>query len=697
MIDVENYKDGLYWTNELHFYNSQGDEFPAFLDRTLTNVTIIDETANSEFTLGNVIGKRAKLRISNHLTDGPDPYRPFDDYNFLNGYVDIYCNASYEDTSVTTEPRPMIDLSVSKGRFNIINATTQYDVIELDAVDSASDLDIPYVTNVEYPASLKSIFNDAILVANVATEIEDFPNSNYVISSKPENCTFRNIFGWIAMMAGCNVRFSPEAFLEFISYDTSDIPSSQALSGYNLTSTTNPITVTGVKVINSDNMLVTKGSTSSTAYYLVCKDNPFIDGHEEEFATFLLNKFNGFTFKNFEGDFPNDLRLESHDAIKIKDLKGNIYQTVITSVEYNTQGATRLKCQIDNPTINNSDYKTVVDREIQVARDKMKEYSNNYILFSNTSQVTATDGGAIVDIAEQEFAVVKPAPAIVFMEFLVNVDTTQTSNEEYDIYNNANIVVNYYYDDMNIPIADWKPKDSLDDGEHWLELYYLIGVEDLARHKFKVGIQSTGGSVTIPKYKGKCVLMGQGLVGNIWDGTIHAQDEFNIFDFKSIFRSFTDSANAFAQTPLQGIGSDNFNVINFGAMLRTFTDSVSEVHDIVAMYYGDGISDDSNCPNHPNNTWTGAGYIIGPAVSVIDHVTVNGSDSGIEFLVSYDNGATWVGLQNGEWVENASMTKVQLEAITQEQWYGYPLKIKATLGSGAFISSLVMHDARISS
>ena len=232
----------------------------------------------------------------------------------------------------------------------------------------------------------------------------------------------------------------------------------------------------------------------------------------------------------------------------------------------------------------------------------------------------------------------------------------------------------------------------MDDGDHWLELYYLIGVEDLARHKFKVGIQSTGGSITIPAHKGKCVLMGQGLVGNIWDGTIHAQDEFNVFNFKSILNAFNDSATAVAQIPQQGIGSDNFTVINFGAMLRTFTDSITADKDMVEMYYGDGISDDSNC-SHPNDVWTGAGYVIGPSVYVLDHITVNGT-SGIEFLISYAGGP-WVGLQNGEWVEDASMTKAQLEAITQEQWTEYPLRIKATLSANARLSSLIMHGARV--
>lgn len=690
MINVGTDVEGLWFTNSAVITHpadatSEFQQVPISSSDFMLGTMFYDELNTSEFTLGNVIGKRIHAKVDN--INGK-----FDDFNFNNAFIDIACVAVKDGE----------DITVNKGTYYIIQPVTPNTVMEFDAVDFCHFLDKKYVpsVNLTYPATLKQILFDIADKLEFSVDFDDFDHSNWSIAEPPDT-TYRAVVGWIACVCGCNAKFNGSGMLEFVSYQTSSV-GVPTLTSQKVNISLIDTVLGCVKVVNTDGVAWQSVEDNTGIYTLVVKDNQFVNGHEEELMNYLKNLYiptaAGTTplhFMNFSATHFNNPLLETMDSVIIKDSKGVTHRTYLTSVAYNVSGTTEISCQFDSEVTNDNQYTSSVDTAIQEAKNKMKEYSNNYILFSNVKE-KVIGHNQTVDIAEVQFAVVKPVPVLLLGEYLINVETDSSSDSNYDIYNICELEVTYSFGGATgelTPITTWKPKELYDDGSHILTLIYVIGVEDTATHKFRISIKSKNGTVAILRNKASNLLMGQGLVGATWSGIIRAQDNFNTFDFTPIFKSFTDGASVSLLTPEYGIAQDNFNVLDFTNAFKTFTDSVTINNTIVEMYYGDGESDDSQC-GHTNNVWTGAGEVISIYVSVLDHITVNGDNIGTQYLVNYYDSDDWVGLQNGQWEVDASMTKAQLEAITQSQWTGYPLRIKAILADGAKISSIIMHDAR---
>ena len=180
---------------------------------------------------------------------------------------------------------------------------------------------------------------------------------------------------------------------------------------------------------------------------------------------------------------------------------------------------------------------------------------------------------------------------------------------------------------------------------------------------------------------GQHILIGQGLIGDVWSGAIEAEDNFSRFTF-NLLKTFTDSADVSTHTPVSESPADNFNKFTFN-FLQTFTDTVSATKDFVRAYNGDGTST-VNC-GITNGVWTGNGSIV--TTDVNNTVSVEVEQEGIvEYQVSFDGGRTWRGYLNGVWELDGTMTKAQLEAV--RSWDSSTMRIKAILGSDVKLSSI---------
>lgn len=342
-----------------------------------------------------------------------------------------------------------------------------------------------------------------------------------------------------------------------------------------------------------------------------------------------------------------------------------------------------------------SDLQTRVDSvadQVERVSGSLQDYAMNYLLFSNEERIIVPDSNSPTIVAQIEFQVQKPTQVLIEMEYLIDVDTTQTVSIGYDIYNDCEVEVLYYFDNEFLDAR--VPKEIYMDGKHILKMIYLLYVQNTSVHTWKVGIKSHNGTITIPSMQASNILVGQGLIGDVFDGIINAEDSFTSFSFEDLIGQFTDSANANAQIPQSAIAYDNYASFTFGNLIGLFTDSVNSLDkDMIEMYYGDGLTDDSNC-SVSGTTWTGPGYLVSTDVYSTDHIVANAT-VGVEYQISYDDGETWVGFMNGEWVENITMTKSQLEAVTQADWTAYPMQLKAILSSGARVSSIIFVNGHV--
>lgn len=415
----------------------------------------------------------------------------------------------------------------------------------------------------------------------------------------------------------------------------------------------------------------------------------------------LLNKIGGVVYKPFKSD--ND----GYPWVEVGDMVGyHVYDfanstsgsDVYIPMEFICLNRTMsgIKALKDSYSASGDEYQrefitdlqSVVDSissQVEQIEGKLSNFVMNYVLFANIRNITVTDG-AMLEIASTRFSVSSPVQALLQVEYLVEVETTDSSTETHDIYNDCVLTLNYYLDDLWIDSR--QPKETYQDGKHILSGELLLTMHDTATHVLSVRLSASGGSAKILLYDGQHILIGQGLVGDVWSGAIEAEDEYNRFTF-DFLKTFTDSAEVSTHTPISESPADNFNRFTFN-LLRSFTDNVNSTIGIVRAYNGDGTST-VNCGTE-NGTWKGIGSII--TTDVYNTVSVEVVQQGfVEYQVSFDEGQTWRGYIDGVWELNSTMTKLQLEAV--RSWDGNKMRIKAMLGSDVKLSSIQFNGGSV--
>ena len=425
------------------------------------------------------------------------------------------------------------------------------------------------------------------------------------------------------------------------------------------------------------------------------------EGNVSYIAEQLLNKIGGVIYKPFKSD--ND----GYPWVEVGDMVGYyVYDFVNSSsgsdvyvpMEFICLNRTMsgIKALKDSYSASGDEYQrefitdlqSVVDTiatQVEEMEGKLKNYLMSYVLFANTQDLTLNDG-VTREIANTRFSASTPVQALLQVEYLMDITTTDSSTSTHDIYNDCVLTLNFYLDDLWIDSR--QPKETYQDGKHILSSELLLTIQDTATHVLSVRLSTVGGSVSITQYMGQHILIGQGLIGDVWSGAIEAEDNFNRFTF-NLLKTITDSADVSTHIPVSESPTDNFNRFTFN-FLKTFTDTVSATKDFVRAYNGDGTST-VNC-GITNGVWTGNGSIV--TTDVNNTVSVEVVQEGlVEYQVSFDGGRTWKGYLNGVWELDGTMTKAQLEAV--RSWYSSTMRIKAILGSGVKLSSIQFNGGSV--
>ena len=108
---------------------------------------------------------------------------------------------------------------VPLGRFWVTNVSTtnDYQTVKLTCADGMYLLSGEYVSNLEYPTSIRAVVHEIISQAGVEfVEPDSWPQ--VIVRVKPEKLTLRNAIGYAAGCCGKNARFNRQGQLEFTWY-----------------------------------------------------------------------------------------------------------------------------------------------------------------------------------------------------------------------------------------------------------------------------------------------------------------------------------------------------------------------------------------------------------------------------------------------------------------------------------------------
>lgn len=349
-------------------------------DFTVSNNSVTDASETSGIPLGVAVCRNIQIEIIN------DDER-FAFYDFFGAKIRLYLTFQLSETVERIE----------YGTFTVLTPETYGETIIITALDDMYKADRDYSTNITYPASLQTILVDACNTLDIPLGSTSFHNSDFVVNEKPTDITFRQMFGYIAMIAGGNARIDTTGRMRILSYDFEKLERvSQVIDGgiyspwnnpidlnggsfspwnlgdvadggtftdrneyhslsnwSNLKVDTDDVVITGVQTTYTDSENVEHKAIYGTEGYVLSVENPLIVG-QEEFAVGLIgNVMVGGRFRQFIGDLVSNPTIEFMDIAVISDRKGNMYASFMTDITFQFFGFTTLKNSAE-PALRNS-------------------------------------------------------------------------------------------------------------------------------------------------------------------------------------------------------------------------------------------------------------------------------------------------------------------------------------------------------
>jgi len=220
----------------------------------------------------------------------------------------------------------------------------------------------------------------------------------------------------------------------------------------------------------------------------------------------------------------------------------------------------------------NSRIETILE-QVNETINRLDEYALNYVVFLNPEKIVIHDHEE-VSIWTASFAVQKPTQVMINMEYLLECETTV---DQYG-YHDLELKAQYYYDDHFVDSR--QPTETYVDGKHILKMFYIINVTTAFEHKFEVRLIANGGQVTINIGQALNVMVGQKLVGDVWDGSLTFRQQIDISNMgipsSMTMIGITENVSATTSTIIQRAMSETISLVNFGIPTAITTMGMTE-------------------------------------------------------------------------------------------------------------------------
>lgn len=349
-------------------------------------------------------------------------------YDFLNADVVLSIALMIDDTT------PARKETVKMGTFRVDDAQYDEATITLSLLDHMAQFDRPYSeSQLGYPATLESIILDACSVCGVQLETTNFPQKNYSVKYGPtdDSCTFREVIGWAATLAGCYTKCDRNGRLCLQWFNTAALEDDTGTDGGIFDSGT-PYYSTGDTVEGGsfnpwslgDEVEGGQVTDPIPVHYIgglyqqdICVDETVITGvvatvedpdpeAEEDIHTYsagqdgfiiqidrnplltmdmaqsVVNRLGtqliGLRFRKCNVQQVDDPAIEAGDVGLLFDYRNNEYPILITRVTFEIGGPQTIVCASETPSHNSSTRFTQATKSYAETRKTLKKYANNF-------------------------------------------------------------------------------------------------------------------------------------------------------------------------------------------------------------------------------------------------------------------------------------------------------------------------------
>ena len=403
-----------------------------------------DCAESSSFPVGATVCKTLTLSINNDQEQ-------WKNYNFYGAKIHAYLKlqtsyAAPESVSALLDEsyNPILDSTgdpiiatqaatkdiietIDKGAYTVTTPEQYSDIINVTALDDMYKANKTYTSGLKLPQSLINLVRDACKTIGIGMNLT-MDHGDIIIRSIPDSMTFRQLFGYAAMIESANARIDYSGNLQFVKWDFGKMESDNAatvdadgfihfgdanpsidtdgfvsLPGWTINAegflalTSGPgsdvqrlMTYANPPALSSDDIVITgirlkNGETddnTDTDYsgmygeegYVLEVENELIDTDQlQTVANIIGEQIVGARFRNLEGDLVYNPLVEFGDMVYTYDRLGNKYLTPLTDVSGNVGGLTTVKTQADDPIRGSSDFYGNSTKAIVAARQMVRK------------------------------------------------------------------------------------------------------------------------------------------------------------------------------------------------------------------------------------------------------------------------------------------------------------------------------------
>ena len=367
------------------------------------NCTFSDCAESSSFPIGCVVCKSMTLELDN----SSDQWK---DYYFYMAKVHAYLKMQIDSETVET---------IDKGIYTITTPEQYGELLSFTALDDMYKANATYASKLVLPQTIINLVRDACDTLNIPFG-GTMQHGNLIVSEFPENMTFRQLFGWAAMLETANARLDNKGYLQFIKWDFSNLQedysavvdtdgnvrfkggasidsenfispvgnwtidndgfltliessadTSEKLKDFfeSPTVSSDDIVITGIKLKNRENESV----YGNTGYVLELENDLVSDADLDTTAAQIGDSIIGVKFRNMSGELAYNPLIEFGDMAYTYDRKWNRYITPLTDVSCSVNGKTTVKTQADDPIRGQSKFQSEAAKAIVEARRLVKK------------------------------------------------------------------------------------------------------------------------------------------------------------------------------------------------------------------------------------------------------------------------------------------------------------------------------------
>lgn len=349
---------------------------------------------SSSFPIGATVCKTLTLSINNDQEQ-------WKNYNFYGAKIHAYLKlqtsyAAPESVSVLLDEsyNPILDSTgdsiiatqaatkdiietIDKGIYTVTTPEQYSDIINVTALDDMYKANKTYTSGLKLPQSLINLVRDACKTVGIGMNLT-MDHGDIIIRSIPDSMTFRQLFGYAAMVESANARIDYFGNLQFVKWDfeKADVPELKNY-GNPPTLSSDDIVITGIKVTNgqsNDDANTDYSGMYGEEGYVLELENELIDTDQlQTVANVIGEQIVGARFRNLEGDLVYNPLVEFGDMVYTYDRLGNKYLTPLTDVSGNVGGLTTVKTQADDPIRGSSDFYGNSTKAIVAARQMVQK------------------------------------------------------------------------------------------------------------------------------------------------------------------------------------------------------------------------------------------------------------------------------------------------------------------------------------